>query len=319
MGISNTLLDEIIEIPPISASLPFLDDNQPLITVPLADQGIYAGNYANTTDLDIVKLFAKIPGMSEIATGKIGFTRGFKGTMDFGLGKIRYYKDQHILVGDQKNADKGVNVSDFQNSHLNVTERDYVFEIQPNIDFGIAAHIDINVFGFAYKDYCSEFIPDPETTEDPALATISLSISFDYLSITVQADGNYYVPPFSETDIDIQSIQPELITPETVPTYTGEPQQSDTLAPVTSIWKDSPNAEKYGLESLLLWQKTIQIKRQEFITAQIVKSQSHAVMEKYKFILTRNQQLLIMLLMRVVIQVLKKHFPFHIPKSPLLT
>ncbi|KPA13394.1 Concanavalin A-like lectin/glucanase [Candidatus Magnetomorum sp. HK-1] len=243
-GISNTLLDEIVEIPPVSASLPFLDDNQPLITVPLVDQGIYAEDYNNTTDMDIVKLFAKIPGMSDIATGKIGFASGFKGHMNFGLGRIRYYKNQDIHIGDQKNADKGVDVSKFQNSHLNVSKRDYIFEIHPSIDFGIAAHIDINVFGFAYKDYCSEFIPDPETSEDPALATISLSLNFDYLSITVQAEGNYYVPLLSETDIDIQPIQPEMITPETVPTYTGEPRKPDTLAPVTSIWKDSPNPEK---------------------------------------------------------------------------
>jgi len=61
IGMSNTLLDEEFEIPSIQSTLPFLDDNKPLLSIPFGNNGIYANDYSKRTELDVVKLFAKIP------------------------------------------------------------------------------------------------------------------------------------------------------------------------------------------------------------------------------------------------------------------
>ena len=61
IGMSNTLLDEEFEIPSIQSTLPFSDDNKPLLSIPFGNNGIYANDYSKRTELDVVKLFAKIP------------------------------------------------------------------------------------------------------------------------------------------------------------------------------------------------------------------------------------------------------------------
>ena len=151
LGMSNTLLDDMVDIQYTQSLLPFEKDNNPPFSQSFGETGIYINDYSKLTDIDVVRLFAKIPQISKIACGKVGFARGFKGDIDLILNSIEYYKDNNYLVGEQVYAKLGVDVSQFKGTTLNITKREYNVELIPSVTAGIAAHIVLISLAFHIK------------------------------------------------------------------------------------------------------------------------------------------------------------------------
>ncbi|MCJ8275160.1 MAG: NBR1-Ig-like domain-containing protein, partial [Psychrosphaera sp.] len=232
LGLNNTLLDEEIEVPYKSGSIPFLADDRPLLNMDIPTTGIYAGRYDKLTDIDLVRLLAKIPGASKVISGKVGFARGFKGNVKFGLGAISYYQGQSNLIGQQTHVDQGVDVVSHKGQTLQVDKRTYDLDVLPQVTVGVAAHVEFNAFGFSSKTFFDPFFPAPGSS-NVALAEITISLDLPVVKLPLSATAHYQVPGDS-TSTGASTVDLDPINPGNVPDTGGGNQQADTAAPTAS-------------------------------------------------------------------------------------
>lgn len=189
----NLNIDEEFEIPDVDFNLPFLSDGNPLAQLDVAN-GIYAGNYGNTTYIDLASY------LEDIATARIGIARGMIGDFKFGLQSIDYFNGS-TSIGSQTHAASGVDVSVLAGQTLAVTSRDYVFRVVPTITAGLALYAEFDLPGM---DIIKYYYP-PEGSTDPSLISANIPIPVDLdLPVEVPIFASYQVPSAStpsQTDL----------------------------------------------------------------------------------------------------------------------
>lgn len=177
---ANLNIDEKFTIPDVEYTLPFLNDGVDLATINFTN-GIYDGNYNNTTYFDLASYI-------DLATANLGIVRGIVGDIGFGLNSIDYFTGT-VNIGSQINANVGIDVSSIAGQILTVDSRDYSFNVHPSITGGVAIYAEFGIAGFNITTY----YPD-EGEVPPDLLKAEIETTFD-LPVSVPLTANYQVPP----------------------------------------------------------------------------------------------------------------------------